>query len=48
MYHPLLLAVVLILHPSAIDCLDRLVSEMACYVCNGTLKTLHTHSFTTC
>jgi len=28
---------------SAIDCLERLVAEMICYVSNGTLKP--THSF---
>ena len=32
---------------SAIDCLERLVSEVTCYVSSGTLNTTHySHSFT--
>ena len=33
----------LVVSTSAIDCLERLVSEMTCYVSSGTLN-LHTHS----
>ena len=34
----------LVVSTSAIDCLERLVSEITCYVSSGTLSPLHTHS----
>ena len=38
--------IVLVASTSAIDCLERLVSEMTCYVSSGTLNPTHsvTHS----
>jgi len=30
---------------SAIDCLERLVSEMTCYVSSGTLNTTHSLTY---
>ena len=38
--------IVLVVNTSAIDCLERLVSEMTCYVSSGTLNPTHslTHS----
>jgi len=34
----------LVVSTSAVDCLERLISEMTCYVSSGTLSP--THSFT--
>ena len=36
----------LVVSTSAIDCVERLVSEMTCYVSSGMLN--HTHSLTHC
>ena len=36
----------LVVSISAIDCLERLVSDMTCYVSSGTLNPRHTHSLT--